>query len=130
MTRISHPIQKHKFGITCRGKFFMESAPVPPEHEKYCIDVSHPGCTRIHYVTSRSHQMQKHEFGIRCSSMLFMQTAPVPPEHEKSCVDVSRPGCMGNTQRDPQMPPNAKTQVRRNISLSAFYGNYNGPTRA
>jgi hypothetical protein len=27
-------MQKHKFGVTCPGALFVESAQVPPEHEK------------------------------------------------------------------------------------------------
>jgi hypothetical protein len=33
-------------------------------------------------------------------------------------------------QRDPHIPPDAKTQVRRNLSRCAFYGNRTSPTRA
>jgi hypothetical protein len=25
---------KHKFGVTCLGALFVESTPVPPQHEK------------------------------------------------------------------------------------------------
>jgi hypothetical protein len=51
-------MQKHKFGETCPVALFVESVPVPAEHEKYCVDVLHPGCNEWHYVTRRSHQMQ------------------------------------------------------------------------
>jgi hypothetical protein len=34
VTRISHRMQKHKFGITSTGTIFVESVPVPSEHEK------------------------------------------------------------------------------------------------
>jgi hypothetical protein len=62
---------------------FMEITSGPPEHEKGCADVSHPGCTRMHYVTRRSHQMQKHKSGITCPDALFAISILVPPEHEK-----------------------------------------------
>jgi hypothetical protein len=42
VTRKSHQMQKQKFGIMCPGAFFVESIPVPPEHKKWCIDVSRP----------------------------------------------------------------------------------------
>jgi hypothetical protein len=58
VTHRSHWMQKHKFGITCPEALFIESVQVPPEHEK-CVDVTHPRCTRMHYVTRISHQMQK-----------------------------------------------------------------------
>jgi hypothetical protein len=38
-------MQKHKFGVTCLGTLFMETAPGPPEHEQYCVNVSRPGRT-------------------------------------------------------------------------------------
>jgi hypothetical protein len=31
---------------------------------------------------------------------------------------------------DPQIPPDAKTQVQRNVSRCTFYGNHTGPTQA
>jgi hypothetical protein len=34
VTRKSHRIQKHKFGLTCPGALFMETAPGPPECKK------------------------------------------------------------------------------------------------
>jgi hypothetical protein len=42
VSRKSHQMQKQKFGIMCPGAFFVESIPVPPEHKKWCIDVSRP----------------------------------------------------------------------------------------
>jgi hypothetical protein len=52
VTHRSHRIKKHKYGVTCPDALFMETAPGPPEHEKYCVDVSWPGRTRMHYLTS------------------------------------------------------------------------------
>jgi hypothetical protein len=69
----------------------MKTAPIPPKHEKYFIDVSCPRGTKMCYVTRISHRMQKHEFDITCPDALFMETAPVPPEHEKYRVDILRP---------------------------------------
>jgi hypothetical protein len=83
VTYISHWMQKHEFGITCPGALFMETAPGPPEHEKWCVDVLHPGCTRMHYVAHISHRMQKHKFGVTCLDLLFVESVPVPPEHDK-----------------------------------------------
>jgi hypothetical protein len=77
------PDAKHKIGITCPAELFVESVPVPHEHEKYYINVSRPGCTRMHYGTHISHRMQKHKFDVTCPNALFIETAPVPPEHEK-----------------------------------------------
>jgi hypothetical protein len=34
VTHRSHQMQKHKFGLTCPGAHFVESVPVPLEHEK------------------------------------------------------------------------------------------------
>jgi hypothetical protein len=83
LTRRSYWMQKHKFGETCPGTLFVESVPGPPEHEKYCVDVSCLGHTKMHYVTRKTHRMQKHMFGVTCPSTLFMKSVPVTPEHEK-----------------------------------------------
>jgi hypothetical protein len=64
VTRISHRMPKHKFAVTCPGVLFVQSILVPTELEKYCIDVSCPGHTRMHYMTHRSHQMQKHKISV------------------------------------------------------------------
>jgi hypothetical protein len=32
VTRQSHRMQKHKFGVTYPGVLYVESVPVPPEH--------------------------------------------------------------------------------------------------
>jgi hypothetical protein len=66
-----------------RNVSFLETALGPPKHEKYCINISRPGLTGMHYETRKSHQMQKHMFGVTCPDMLFIETAPGPPEHEK-----------------------------------------------
>jgi hypothetical protein len=60
----------------------METVPVPPEHEKYCIDVSRARGTVMHYVTRRFHQMQKHKFVVTCPIPLFTETTPGSLEHE------------------------------------------------
>jgi hypothetical protein len=58
---------------------------------KKCVDDSHPGRTRMHFVTHRFHGMQKHKFSVICPGVLFMESTLVPPLHEKWCVDISRP---------------------------------------
>jgi hypothetical protein len=83
VTRRSHWIQKHEFDITCPNALVVESVPVPPEHEKWCIDVSQPGRTGMHYLTHKSHRMQKHKIDITFPGMLFIKTALGPHKHEK-----------------------------------------------
>jgi hypothetical protein len=87
--------KKHKCGTSCPEALFVKSVLVPPEHEKYCIDVSHPRRTEMHYVTCRSHRMQKQKFNVTCHITIFMESVPVPPEHEKMCVDISHLGRTG-----------------------------------
>jgi hypothetical protein len=71
-------MQKQKFGVTCPNAIFVDSVPVPPEHEKSCLDISLLGCTGMHYVTHRSQRMQKDNFGIMCPEALFVKPVPVP----------------------------------------------------
>jgi hypothetical protein len=59
VTHRSHQMQKHKLGITCPYALFIETASGPPEHEKWCVDVSRPERSRMQYVTLRSHRMRK-----------------------------------------------------------------------
>jgi hypothetical protein len=66
VTRSFHPTQNHKYNVTCLDAVFMQTSQGPPEHEKWCIDVSQPKHTGMHYVTYRSHQMQKYKFGVTC----------------------------------------------------------------
>jgi hypothetical protein len=61
----------------------MKTTPGSPKHEKFCIDVSRSGCTRMHYVTRRSHRMQKHKFSVTCPDALFIESVAVPLEHEE-----------------------------------------------
>jgi hypothetical protein len=76
------PDTKNKFGVTCLDALFLESVPVPPEQEKWCIDDSCPRHTAMHYVTHRSYRMQN-KFGVTCLGALFMESILVPDEHEK-----------------------------------------------
>jgi hypothetical protein len=76
-------MQKYKFDGTCPDALIVEFVPVPPEHEKLCVDVSRPGRSGMHYVTHISHQMQKWKLGITCPDVLFVKSISVPPEHEK-----------------------------------------------
>jgi hypothetical protein len=71
----------------------METALVPHEQDKQCIDVLCPGGSRMHYVTRRYHRIQKHKFGVKCPDALFVESEPVPAEQTKECVNVSRPVC-------------------------------------
>jgi hypothetical protein len=48
VTLRSYQMTKHKFAVTSPDALFMEIAPDPPEYEKYCIDISHLGSTRMH----------------------------------------------------------------------------------
>jgi hypothetical protein len=61
----------------------MKTALGPPDHEKYCMNISCPGHTGMHYMTNKSHQIQKHKFGTMCPGVLFVESIPVPPKHEK-----------------------------------------------
>jgi hypothetical protein len=81
--RRSHQMQKHKFRVMCPSVLFVESVPLPPKHEKWCVDVSRPRRTEIHYVTHRSQKLQKHNLGVTISIALFTETAHGPLEHEK-----------------------------------------------
>jgi hypothetical protein len=56
---------------------------VQPEYEKYCVDVSRPEHTGMHYMTHRSHRMQEHKFGVTYPSAPFVKSVPFPLEHEK-----------------------------------------------
>jgi hypothetical protein len=76
-------MQKHKFGVTCLGALFVETALCPPEHEKWCIDFFRLGRTSTHYVTRRSLSMEKHKFGVTCSSVLLVESVPIRCDHEK-----------------------------------------------
>jgi hypothetical protein len=82
----SHQMQKHKFIVTCPNALFVKSVLVPPEHEKYCIDLLGPRRTRMHYVTHRSHWMQKHKFGVTCPDALFIKSISVPPDMKNSAL--------------------------------------------
>jgi hypothetical protein len=71
------------FGVTCLSALFVEIAPVPLEHEKYCVDVSWLGRTGMHYVTRRSHWIPKHKFCKTCPGTIFVESIPVPLDYEK-----------------------------------------------
>jgi hypothetical protein len=83
MTHRSYRMQKQKFDITYPSALFIKTALDPPEHDKYCVDVSQPGRNRMHYVTRRSNRLQKHKFGVTCPDMHFIETTSGPLEHEK-----------------------------------------------
>jgi hypothetical protein len=108
VTHRSHRVQKHKFGVMCPGALFMETTSGPPKQEKYCVDVSRPGRTRIHYVICRSHQIQKHKFDVMCPDALFVESVPVPSEHKNSEL-MFRARTHRNAPRDRHIPPDSKT---------------------
>jgi hypothetical protein len=83
MRHRSYQMQKHEYNITYPRVIFVNSVPVPLEHEKYCVDISWPGLTGMHYVTRRSHRIQKHKFGITRLGALFVSSVLVQPEHKK-----------------------------------------------
>jgi hypothetical protein len=83
VAHIFYRIQKHMLGVRCPDTLFVGSVPVPPKHEKYCVDISRRGRTGVNYVTQTSHRMQKHKFVITCPSALFVESVPVPPKQEK-----------------------------------------------
>jgi hypothetical protein len=74
---------KTKVWHNMSGALFVKPIPLPSQHGKYCIGVSHPGRTGMHYVTYISQWMQKHKFSITCPGALFVESVPVLPEHEK-----------------------------------------------
>jgi hypothetical protein len=75
VARRSHRMQKHKFDITCPDALSVKSILVPPEHERYWVDVSWP--TGMHYMTHRSKQIQKYKFNVMCPDALFVKpTSP------------------------------------------------------
>jgi hypothetical protein len=109
VTRRSYRMQKHKFGVMCTSVLFVESVPVPPQHKKLCIDVSHTGHTGMHCMTRKSHRMQKHKFSIMCPSTFF---CGIPTGHTQAQKIVHRhfaPQTHRNALREPQIPPDAKT---------------------
>jgi hypothetical protein len=79
VTHISHQMQKHKFSVTCPGAPFVESAPGPPEHEKYSVDILKSGRTGMHYIARISHRMREHKFRLTCPGALFVVSALSPP---------------------------------------------------
>jgi hypothetical protein len=55
VTRRSHWMEKHKFGVKGPDALFIDTARGPHELEKSWIEVSRPKSTEMHYVTRRSH---------------------------------------------------------------------------
>jgi hypothetical protein len=72
------------FGITCPSVLFIETAPAPPKHEKYCVNDSCPGHTRMSYVSRKSNEMQKHKFDVMCLDALFKESILGPLEQENN----------------------------------------------
>jgi hypothetical protein len=72
VTPRSYRMQNTSLPETCPDVLFMETAPGRLELEKWCVVISHRGCTRMHRVTHRSHMMEKLKFGVMCLSALFI----------------------------------------------------------
>jgi hypothetical protein len=70
----------------------------------------------MHYLTHRS-------------NALFMETALGPPKHEKKVHQHFTAQTHWNALHDPHILPDAKTQVRCNVTRHAFYGNCTGPIK-
>jgi hypothetical protein len=51
---------------------FVKSVSVPPEHEKWYVDILRHRSSGMHYVTCGSHRMQKHKFSVMCLGALFL----------------------------------------------------------
>jgi hypothetical protein len=96
VTRRSHRMQKHKFGVTCPGVPRMHRNEL---HDPMCFL---PNPYRFHPSMKTSAMMfhgsdasecctrpidpngcKKHKFGLTCFGVLFVESAPVPTEHEK-----------------------------------------------
>jgi hypothetical protein len=74
------------FGVICPGVLFVISVPVPPELEKYFIDVSRPRRIEMHYVTRRSHWMQKRKFVVTCPIVFLWKPQWTHPRMKNSAL--------------------------------------------
>jgi hypothetical protein len=83
VTHRSYQMQKYKFSVSCRNALFMGCTLGPLEHQKYCVDVPHHGCTKMHYVIHGSHLMQKYKIDVTCLGAHFMGPVVGPPGQEK-----------------------------------------------
>jgi hypothetical protein len=141
MIEILPPLEKYKYDtwrilpVKCyidnsvRLRSCIRNVNNPPEHEKWCANVSCPRCTRIQNMTRGSHRMQKNKLGIKCPSTLFVIFVPVPPEYEIVHRRFT-PQMHRKVLRNPQIPPNAKSHLWRNMSWRAVCQTRTGPTRA
>jgi hypothetical protein len=66
----------------------------------------------MHSMIRKSHRMQKHKFDI-CVSRHFLQK---PHPSMKNSVSMFHAPEAWKAFHDPQIPPDAKTQVWRNVS--------------
>jgi hypothetical protein len=73
--------------------------------------------------------MQKHKFSVTCPDALFVEPIPVLPSMKKS-ASTFHARTDQIALRDLLIQPDAKMQVRRNVSRCAFDGNHNGLTQA
>jgi hypothetical protein len=83
VTRRSHRMQKHKFGVTCSGALFVilyQSHLSMKNSASMFHAADAPECTmRPVDPTGR----KKHKFHIKCLGELFVISVPVSPEHGK-----------------------------------------------
>jgi hypothetical protein len=95
VTHKSHRMQKPKFDVMCLDALFVQSVPVPLEHEQLCINVSWLGCTEMHYVTRRSHRMEKHKIGVKCPARFFWNLYRSHPSMTRTALTshAPPPGC-------------------------------------
>jgi hypothetical protein len=61
--------------------------------------------------------------------MRFLWKPPRAYPSMKNSASTFRTRTQWNVLRDPQLPPDAKTQVRRNVSRRTFNVNSDGPIR-
>jgi hypothetical protein len=80
VTRRTHRMQKHMFGVTYLGTLILENILV----NKSMKSVLRPKCAGINYVTHRSHQVQNHKLGLTWPDALFIETARAHPSIKNS----------------------------------------------
>jgi hypothetical protein len=79
-------------------------------------------------VTCKYHRMQKHKYDISCPD-LFLWNPYCTHQSTKNSASMLRARRHRNALHDPQIAPDAKTQVRRKVSQRIFCGIRTGPTQ-
>jgi hypothetical protein len=139
LTRRSHRMQKHRFCVTRPSALLMDTAPCPPEHEKYCVDISHPGRTRMQYVTRRSLRMQNTQVRRNVSQHAFCQICTIPSRVLRIVQSHFAAQMNRNALRFLHIPREEKHKFSITcpdthfvesipVSPSALYKNHTGPT--